>query len=86
MIDRKIANFCAGLQTPNEPWYRMTSTFTKKNCPFEAGHVEKFDMMPIAGVSKFVSIAMIGKYRVTFFSYFPDGTDCLRIGFEISDL
>lgn len=91
MIDRKIADFCAGLQSAAEPWYRMTSKLHKKNCPFEAGHVEKFDMMPIASASRFANFALIGKYRVTFLSYFTEGnggevTDCMRVSFEIRDV
>lgn len=90
LIDRKIADFCAGLQIPTEPWYRMTSTFSKKNCPYEAGHVEKFEMVSVAGASKSSNFALIGKYRVTLLSFFVDEdgrqvTDCMRIGFELSD-
>lgn len=90
VVDRKIADFCIGLQNPTEPWYRFTSTFNKKNCPFEAGHVENFEMVPVAGASKYISFAMVGKYRATFLSYFTedDGsreTDCVRTGFEVLD-
>lgn len=88
MFDRKLPDYCAGLQNSAEPWYSFTSSFKQKSCPFDAGHIETFDMVPIANVPDYIPFSFVGKYRVTFLSYFIDDdgskvTDCMRLGLEI---
>jgi hypothetical protein len=90
MIDRRIDDFCAGLSNEKEPWYMLTSHLKQKNCPYEAGYEQTFDNEEWQKLSPFVTRNFIGKYRVTFFSYFKDEnkkehTDCMKVGFEIVD-
>lgn len=34
---KKIDDFCAVIQEPLQPWYKVTRKFKPKNCPFPAG-------------------------------------------------
>jgi hypothetical protein len=89
MIDRQIPDFCNGLKNKNEPWYYFTVHY-KNVCPFKAGHVEKFVNATIADLPPETPFSLVGKYRVTFYSYFTDSkgkteTDCMKFGFELAE-
>lgn len=88
LINRKIPDYCTGLQNPAEPWYSFTSGFQKKECPYDAGHVEIFDGLAVATVPDYFPPTFIGKFRISFYSFHIDDdnsevTDCMRVGFEI---
>jgi hypothetical protein len=90
LIDRRVSDFCQGLDNAKEPWYRFTSLLNRKECPFEAGWNQTIEHGIWAQISPLVTYNFIGKYRVTFHSYFKNAngkehTDCLRISFEIAD-
>lgn len=87
MIDRKISDFCEVAQGSSEPWYRFTSQFSKKNCPYDAGYVETFVEKDFGLMSKLITPTFLGKYRVFFYQYLNDKkegeiVDCVKIGFE----
>jgi hypothetical protein len=91
MIDRRIPDFCKGLDNPNEPWYTFTSHLKQRNCPYEAGWNQTFNREKYGEIPPLVTRSFIGKYRVTFYSYLKDEkgveqTDCLRNQFEIADV
>lgn len=87
IIDRRVSDFCAVLQSIKEPWYELTSSFGKKNCPYEAGHVETFTNVRVAKHTDKIPYNFIGKYRATMKSFFKDENgseviDCARVGLE----
>jgi hypothetical protein len=85
LIDKKIADFCDALHEKKAPWYFFTSKM-KSVCPFEAGTEDNFNMVPTYSLPKaMANFALIGKYRVTFYSYFAESTDCTRTAFEITE-
>jgi hypothetical protein len=89
ILDRKGDDFCAVIQSPSEPWYAMTSSFSQKNCPFAPGHVESFDHAKIASAPPFIPHTFIGKYRCTMKYFFNEGdknhTDCAILKFDVTD-
>lgn len=86
MIDKKIPDFCNALKDKQAPWYFFTSKLKGNGCPFHAGRVENFNMVPAYILPRaMANFALIGKYRVTFYSYFSESTDCLRTGFELTE-
>jgi hypothetical protein len=91
ILDRKGDDFCLTIQSPSEPWFALTSMFTQKTCPFQAGHVEKFDHVKIGNAPVYLPYIMIGKYRCTmkFTSVQSNGrnhTDCSTLKFEVVDV
>lgn len=87
IFDRQVADFCLELQNPSMPWYAITSLFSKKQCPFPAGHVEKITKGGVKEVPEGMDRSFIGKYRFNFDSTFLVGlkieTDCFRGSFEL---
>jgi hypothetical protein len=89
LLDRRVPDFCKGLDNPKEPWYRFTSLLNRKECPFEAGWNQTIEHGDWGQLSPLVTYNFIGKYRVTFYSYFKlngkEHTDCVRNQFDIVD-
>lgn len=89
LIERRIPDLCANFASKDEPWYPLTSHFKHKGCPFEAGFVQNFNNEEYEKLPPHVTSNFIGKYRVSFFSYFSingkNQTECLNFFFEIKD-
>jgi hypothetical protein len=37
ILNKDIPDFCEVIQKPTEPWFSITSKFTHRECPFQAG-------------------------------------------------
>lgn len=54
IIDRQIPDFCGSIDNQKEPWVYVTTHIKKKNCPFEAGHVEVFEHAEIKRIPDYI--------------------------------
>lgn len=90
ILNRKGNDLCPTVQSPSEPWYDFFSKFEKKECPWPAGHVEKFNMLKVANAPDLIPFTFIGKYRATMIFEFQenDGVhlDCAMLPLEIMNV
>ncbi|EAT38094.1 AAEL009978-PA [Aedes aegypti] len=87
-ISRDVMNVCPLIMSSSEPWYVITSAMKKQDCPFEAGHTEKFELLPMGDMG-FGSIpeSFAGNWRLYVESTTQRGaekvTECFRVAFSI---
>lgn len=82
---------CPSLQNPAEPWYDFFKRLQKKECPFPAGHVEKFENENVGFAPSYIPYSLIGKYRArtSFEFHQKHGSvhiDCAMLHFEVMEV
>lgn len=89
IVNRKGEDFCAVIQNPAEPWYKLFKVFKKKECPFPPGHVEILKNEKLISNADFIPFTFIGKYRFTMkFGFVTDEgevVDCTRLLVDVAE-
>ncbi|KAG5676223.1 hypothetical protein PVAND_006072 [Polypedilum vanderplanki] len=90
IMDRVIPDFCKVMADPKAPWSVFVNHLRQKQCPFEEGYEQKFDMEYVKEsiLPEYYGLGMMGQYRVFCVSHFleQDGNifeECLKLTFDI---
>ncbi|XP_065081676.1 uncharacterized protein LOC135704171 [Ochlerotatus camptorhynchus] len=87
-ISRDVPNACPLIMSSGEPWYVLTAAMKQQDCPYAAGHTEKFEML-IMGDMGFENIpdTFVGDWRLYVEIKTQRGaekvTECFRVAFSI---
>ncbi|XP_055643948.1 uncharacterized protein LOC129780068 [Toxorhynchites rutilus septentrionalis] len=89
-ISRDVDDICPLLMSRAEPWYIFTSLMKQQECPYEAGHVETFDMAKVGDMGLDIPEHFEGDWKmyvdVTTTRDDKEVTECFMIAFSIKEI